>query len=78
MDPRYHIAALREVRLMVNGVQSVRCAHACAAIRCKGKNLESSSRRSAGQVDGVCAGDRHRDWLDHRNQASISRKIDRS
>ena len=33
MDPRYHVAALREVRLLVSGAQSTHGVRACTATR---------------------------------------------
>ena len=58
MDPRYHVAALREVRLLVSGAQSAHGVRVGAATRCGEGGVQRSNRRPARRDGGVRTSDR--------------------
>ena len=58
MDPRYHVAVCREVRLLVSGIQSAHGARAGAAARRGKGGIQRPNRRLARRVGGVRTSDR--------------------
>ena len=76
IDPRYHVAALRHVRMLVNGAQSARDSCASAATRRGDMGVQRPSRRPARRVDGVRTGDCGRNGRGRCDQSSVRRGAD--
>ena len=70
MDPRYHVAALREMRPLVSGAQSAHSVHAGAAPRCRERSAQRPNRRPARRVGGLHTSDRGRTGFRRCDQAS--------
>ena len=76
MDPRYHVADLREVRLLVSGAQSSHGVSAGAATHRGEGCVQRHNRRPARRVSGIRIGDRGRSGLGRCGQASALRGAD--
>ena len=77
MDPRYHVAALREVRLLVSGAQSAHGVCAGAATRRGEGGVQRTNRRPARRIDGVRTSDRGRSGRGLCDQVTAHRGADR-
>ena len=70
MDSRYHVAALREVRLLVSGGLSARGACAGTATLSGDRGIQKPLRLLASRVGDVRTRDRNWSGRDRRDQAS--------
>ena len=76
MDPRYHFAVLREVRLLVSGATFAHGVRADAATRRGIGNVQRPSKRPDRRVRGVRISDRDRSGRGRCDQASAHRAAD--
>ena len=76
MDLRYHVEALREVRLLVSGAQPAHGVRVGTAIRPGDDSVQKPNRRTAGRIGGVRTGDCGRSGCDRRDQKSACRGAD--
>ena len=77
MDPRYHVAAFREVRLLVSGAQFAHGVCAGAETRSGEGGVQRSNRRLVRRVGGVRTRERGRSGRGCFDQASAHHDADR-
>ena len=77
MDPRYHVAALRELCLLVSGAQSAHGVRAGAAAHLGEEDVQRPNRRSVRRIGGVRTSQRGHSSRDRCDQASAHHDADR-